>query len=216
MKNSQKLAILIFIILVSLFIALMNWPFVMTQIIKPLSLVTWLLLRIFVLSIDQKYYWWALIFVVTILIFRILPREISTFEQPKSNYLNETLITITHWRSLYMPNDSNVFGKFREREFIRMMLSLYASKLHTEPDYKLYEALQNGSIPVPEQIRTILFPVEQKKEKRTIRTITRSFFNAPRLWLYRSTGREAADKNQMIEELLAFFETSLEMNDEDR
>ncbi len=125
------------------------------------------------------------------------------------------LNTIDHWRSLYFPNDSNIYGKFREREYARMLLSLYAAKMHVESDFMLYDALRKGSIPIPEHIRQYLFPEEPKKERKTIRTIVRSLVDMPKSWLRRSTGQEEAAKNRMAEEVLAFFEFSLEMNNDE-
>ncbi len=90
MKISRRLVIFIFFLLVVLFAALLNWPVVMSEIIEPFSLVAWLLLRIFVLSIDQQYYWIALILTVSIFAIRFLPKEQYFVEQSESNRSNET------------------------------------------------------------------------------------------------------------------------------
>jgi hypothetical protein len=213
MKISRRLVIFIFFLLVVLFVALLNWPVVVSEIIEPFSLVAWLLLRIFVLSIDQQYYWIGLILAVSIFAIRFLPKESNIVEQTESNRPNETLNSIAHWRSLYLPNDSNTYGKFREREYARMLLSLYAAKMHVASDFMLYDALRKGSIPIPENIRLYLFPEEPKKERKTIRTFVLSIIDIPKAWLRRSTGQEEAAKNRMVEDVLAFFEFSLEMND---
>ena len=63
MNISKRLVIVVFLLLIILFVGLLFWPFVLDDIIAPASLVVWILLRIFVLSIDQKYYWGAAIFI---------------------------------------------------------------------------------------------------------------------------------------------------------
>ena len=74
MKNSRRyLAMLIVLGLLLLLTVLLFEPFVMDKILVPLAAAIWLLLRIFVLSIDQIYYWIGLSGVgFTIVIFRTI------------------------------------------------------------------------------------------------------------------------------------------------
>ena len=64
MKFSRRMVISILFIVIILLFGMFFWPFILNNIITPIALAVWLLLRIFVLSIDQKYYWGAIIFVV--------------------------------------------------------------------------------------------------------------------------------------------------------
>ena len=107
MKSSRRLVIFIFL-LVILFVGLLNWPFVLNEIIQPISLVVWLLLRVFVLSIDQQYYWWALILVADcIFLYRLLPHDQSENSSEEVWKSNETIPTIEHWRLLFVPGETN-------------------------------------------------------------------------------------------------------------
>ena len=124
------------------------WPFILNEIIMPTSLVVWLLLRIFVLSIDQKYYWGAVIFGVLFFLFRILPQGQSTIQTEDSFDSNATLKTIGYWRNLFILTENDIQDeKTLKRELIRLLLSLYSSKQHTAANFGLFEALQQGEIP---------------------------------------------------------------------
>ena len=62
MKFSRRTIVFLYILLVILVGGILFWPFIVSEIINPVSMVVWLFLRLFVLSIAQKYYWTAIIF----------------------------------------------------------------------------------------------------------------------------------------------------------
>lgn len=72
MNSSRRLTLIGFLLLLTLFVGLLFWPFILNDIITPASLVVWLLLRIFVLSIGQKYYWAVIIFLTAFFLYRRL------------------------------------------------------------------------------------------------------------------------------------------------
>ena len=115
------------------------WPFILNNIIEPISLVTWVLLRIFVLSIDQKYYWGAIIFVVVIFLFRLLPQDQTTIQSEDFLDSNATIKTIGYWRILFTLTRDNAHDEETlKRELIHLLLSLYASKQRTSTNFELY------------------------------------------------------------------------------
>lgn len=211
MKISPRLLIFLFVILAVLFIGLLNWQYVFDSIVHPVSLVIWLLLRIFVLSIGQKYYWWALILAVLVLAVRLIPREQTTITKEETNLSNETLNSIEHWRSLYIPNESNAYGKFLEREFLRMLVTMYSAKLRVAPDFKLYDALRQGEIPIPEDIRKYLYTEIPRREDWSLRRMLQAIRDWPGKVWHRSRGINKLDHYRKIEDVLDFFESSLEM-----
>lgn len=217
MKLSLRQTIIIFLGFAALFIVLLNWPVVMSEIIQPVSLMIWLLLRTFVLSIDQQYYWWALIFLVIIFLFQLTPRTPQEEEPGKVNTFNETLRSISHWRTMYIPDESSRFHEqFLEREYIHLLVGMFAARLHVESDYHLHEQLHDGTIPLPENIREYLFRDVAIPERRTIKTMLRNFLNSPTHWRDRSNGRIREGNARKIEEVLTFFESTLEINHDDR
>ncbi len=215
MKISPRILIPVFFLLVTLFFGLLNWQYVLTDILQPITLVLWLLLRIFVLSIDQQYYWWGLILILVVLMVRLIPREQPVIENVEANRLNETLNSIEHWRSLYIPNETNAYGKFLEREYLHMLVTMYSAKLRTAPDFKLYDALRQGEIPIPENIRGYLYAELPRRDDWSLRMTIKAIRDWPGKILRRATGRDIAAHYQRIEDVLAFFESSLEMNNDD-
>jgi hypothetical protein len=216
MKFSRRVAISILFIITILLFGMSFWPFILKNIIEPISLVTWLLLRIFVLSIDQKYYWGAIIFVVVIFLFRLLPQD-QTVVQPE-DFLdsNASIKNIGYWRTLFTLTkyDSHDLETLK-RELTHLLLSLYASKQRTSTSFILYDALQKGELPLPEHIHTFLFPDEPKKSGWSLNKFMQSVRKAPQKWMRRWTGQETAEYYRMIDETLSFMETSMEMKNDD-
>ena len=91
MKFSRRMVISILFVMLILLVGMLFWPFILNEIIKPIALVVWLLLRIFVLSIDQKYYWGAIIFVVVVFLFRLLSQDTNTVPSGDFPDANETI-----------------------------------------------------------------------------------------------------------------------------
>jgi hypothetical protein len=215
-KLSRRLVITVFIILVILFLGLLFWPFVQNDILLPISLVVWLFLRILVLSIDQQYYWIALIFAVFIFLYRLLPQEQPVILPDVFINENKTINSIGSWRRLFITVDSNARDEILlKQDFTRMVVSLYAIKLHTAADYKLLDALRRGDFSLPEDIHNYLFPKETIKPGRSIKLWLQSFRNASRQWILHLTGKEKAEHYRMINEVLSFLESSLEMKNDD-
>jgi hypothetical protein len=220
-RLSRVLVIGGFFLLVILFVGLLFWPFILNEIITPISLAIWVLVRIFVLSVDQEYYWAAIILIAAIFLYlRLLPPSHPTIPPGDSQHLNETMRTLDYWRSLLNLIDHRVQDdEMLKKELARLLLSLYATKQHTLADFRLYDALQQGEIPLPEQIYAFLFPKEPQPVGRSfianIRRLVQSIRNTPRKWIRRWTGQETAERHRLIDETLCFLETSLEMKNDD-
>jgi hypothetical protein len=201
--------------MILLFIGLLFWPFIMNEIITPTSLVIWLLLRMFVLSIGQQYYWGAIILVVFLFLIRILPQSQNSIQSDDYLDSNATIKSIGYWRSIFTLTDSAIRDeKIVKRELMRLLLSLYATKQRTSANFGLYEAIQQGEIPIPERIHLFLFPIEPEKPKRTLRALSQSIRGSVQKWFRHWNGQETAENTIMIDEVLSFMETSLEMKND--
>jgi hypothetical protein len=212
---SRRLVIFIFFLLLILLVGMLFGPFILNEIIKPISLVAWLLLRLFVLSIDQKYYWGAIVFVVVFFLFRFLPLDNPALPPDEDQNSNATMRNIRYWHSLFTlaENDSHD-DKTLKRELARLLLALYATKQRTAADFRLYDALQQGEIPIPEYIHTFLFVEEPQETRSSLKKFAQSIWNAPRKWIHRWTGQEAADYYFKIDAVLSLMETTLEMKND--
>lgn len=216
MNIPKRPVIFAFFVLVILFIGMLNWTFVLNEIIMPVSLVTWLFLRILVLSIDQQYYWAALIIAVLYFLYRLIPQDQSTESSWETGNENETIKSIENWRGLFIAEESNIRGGIiLKANLTHMIVSLYATKLHTSPDYKLLDSLRSGEIHLPKNIHVYLFPEEPQKPGRSLRKWLKAIWIFPRQWMRRFTGQEKAEHYRMINEVLSFLENSLEMKDDD-
>ena len=191
------------------------WPFIVNEIIKPISLVVWLLLRILVLSIDQKYYWGALIFITVFFLYRLLPQgQAATYpDEPQSS--NNALRNIEYWRNLFLLTDQYVRDdKTLKRELIRLLISLYATKQASAANFEIYEALQKREIPLPEHIYAFLFAENSLDNSHSLKKRIQNIGLAPQRWVRRITGQEAAEHNRKINEVLVFLETALEIKND--
>lgn len=212
MNTSRRVLISVLIAAMILFWGLLFWPFILNNIIEPTAVAVWLLLRIFVLSIDQKYFWYAAIGLAVVFVYRILSREQSAIQSDIHQDTNTTILNIGYWRVLFTYDDQDVREeKILRRELTHLLTSLYASKQSTSNNYGIYEALQQGEIPLPENIHTFLFPAESQKSRGVINRFIQSIQKILQKWIRQWTGREKADHFRTIDELLNFLETSLEI-----
>jgi hypothetical protein len=213
---SKRLVVFGFFALVILIVGVLFWPLILSEVVMPISLVVWLLLRLFVLSIDQQYYWAAIIFVVVFFIYRLFPSAEPVIQSDDFQDLNVTIRAIGTWRSLFTVIGYEVPDKRALRqELINLLLSLYATKLRTSVDFRLYDALQKGEIPIPKHIHDFLFLEEPRKVKMSFKRLIQSIQSAPRRWIRRWTGQEVAEHYRMVDEVLDYLEESLEMKNDD-
>jgi hypothetical protein len=220
-RRSQALVVGAFCLAVILFAALLFWPFVLAEIITPTSLAAWVLLRIFVLSVDQHHYWMAIIFVTSIFLYlRLLPPYRPTLQSEEPQRLNETMRSLDYWRSLFYLVDQRVQNdEMLKKGLARLLLAQYATQRRVLADFRLYEALQRGEVPLPEEIHAFLFAQEPQLAERSVlarvRQRAQSIRNTPRRWIRRWTGQESAERYRMVDQILCLMETSLEMKNDD-
>jgi len=216
MKNRSKhivLALLITALVV--FLLLLFWPFVLNNIIQPTALVFWLLIRILVLGIHQKYFWYAVIFAAILLLLRILRQTQSQLPSRASFETNATITNIGYWRGLLLYNGQDILEeKALKRQLAHLLTALYASKQGTSNDFRMYDDLQQGTIPLPGNIHEFLFPPEPVSSG-PLQRYFHSIQKTPRRWIRKWTGQEKAARYKMIDEVLNFMETSLEINNDD-
>lgn len=216
MKISRRVIGFILFVSIVLLVGILFWPFILNGIIKPTSLAVWLILRIFVLSIDQEYYWGAIIFGVILFLFRLLPQDQIDFQSDNYTDSNATIKTVEYWSLLFTRVGQGIQDEETlQRELIHLLLSFYASKQRTSNNFILYESLQKGELPLPEHIHKFLFPDKPRKSKWSLNRLIQSVRTASRKWMRRWTGQETAERYRMIDEVLSFMETAMEMKNDD-
>jgi hypothetical protein len=217
MNTSKRLVLSFLIAVIVLFLGMLFWPFIVNNVIRPTALAVWLLLRILVLSVHQKYFWYAVIFAAFIFLFRLLPNGKSVTPSDAFLETNSTLINIGYWRGLFTYTGQDIRDeKSIKRELMHLLTSLYASKQNTVSNWMIYDALQQGKFPLSGNIYTFLFPQEPPESVGPIQQFFLSIRKTPRSWIRRWTGQEKAEHYQMIDELLNFMETSLEIKNDNK
>ena len=195
-----------------LFFGMLFWPFILNNIIKPTALVIWLLLRILILSVGQEYFWSIMILTAVIFLLRFLPGKHPIPQPVDFPETNITTNRIGYWHILFTYDGRNVQDdKTLRRELIHLLTSFYASKQRIANNFGIYEALQQGEIPLPEDIHTYLFPQELQESGGQIKKFFQSFRRTPQKWMYQWSGQAKAEHERMINEVLNFLETSLEI-----
>jgi len=213
---SRRLALSLFVLLLALFASLLFWPFVLDNLLTPIALVIWLLLRIFVLSIGQQYYWGAVTLAALFLLFRLLPDETASAAEENSLESNETMKTVEYWRSLFTLGDNNIRdSKTLKWELTRLLLSHFATRQHKAADFELYDALQRGDVPLPQNIHAFLFTEEPQVARRSLMQRLQAVGQAPRNWIRRWSGAEAAEYYHMIDAVFSFMEAFQETKNDD-
>ena len=217
MNRSRRVILSLLVGAILLFLGLLFWPFLVSNIIKPAALVIWLLLRILVLSIQQKYFWYAVILAAFFVLFRLLYQAQSELPSASSLETNTTMINISYWRGLFMYNGQAAKeDKILKRQLTSLLTSLYALKQGKSNDFRIHDALQQARIPLPENIHAFLFAQEPPLSGGSLTKFFQSLRRIAQKWIHRWTGREKAEYYQRIDEVLNFIETSLELNNDER
>lgn len=205
MKKSNRLLFYLLFAIILLITCIIFAPFILENILQPISFVLWIYLRVFVLSVDQKVIWGIMIFAV--LIFFILrfgrsasPVELSELPDPNSSIGNLEL-----WRlhlSIRHHNREEI-NDFKRR-LAWMLVSVYASKKRIPADYEVFQAFKLSTIPLPEKLYSFLFADETK----------RSWYH--RKWLRRISRSEAVEYYRNLKDYLIFLEKFMEIKNEQR
>ena len=216
MNRSKRFVLAFFIAALIVFLGLLFWPFVLTNIIQPIALTLWLLIRILVLSIHQTYFWYAVIFVAVFVLLRLLRQTQSQLPPRASFETNTTISSVSYWRGLLLYNGQETLeDKALKRHLANLLTGLYALKQGASNDFRMYEDLQRGTIPLPENIHTFLFAPEPVSGG-PLQKFFQSIRKTPRRWIRQWTGQAKAEHHKMIDEVLNFIETSLELNSDDK
>lgn len=216
MNRSKPFVLAFLIAALVVFLGLLFWPFVLNNIIQPTALALWLLIRILVLSIHQKYFWYAVIFLAVLVLLRLLRQTQSQLPSQAYVETNTTLTNIGYWRSLFLYNGQDILeDKALRRQLAHLLTGLYALKQGASNDFRMYDDLQQGTIPLPGNIRAFLFPPEPVSGG-PLKKFFQSMRRIPRRWIRQWTGQEKAEHHKMIDEVLNFIETSLEINNDER
>jgi len=202
-------AALIFILLVSFIVFFRS--LLMAYIVEPIALLCWAIWRI-VSSVHQNIYWIVLIALCIALIIRKLPFAGRKTSRLSYTYSYKPPTQVDYWRILIK---DSVLGK-NENEWLRKYLKeLFTTVIsHTEgiPAMEVEKNFEKRMTPLSPSAHQYLFSSNMKGkffQKNTLNTL----YFLPR-WL-RRWGRKFVHQNySLIDEILDYTETELELNDE--
>jgi hypothetical protein len=218
MKLSRRYLPFAIILGILILIGILFEPFVVNKILVPVAAAIWLLLRIFVLSVDQIYYWVGLtvlgfmfvVFrVIHQLIFRPGPVKVDSSPDPSL-----ALMTAEAWRNrIALSAGGSAEQAILKRELAWLLVSMYTHRRSGSAYLEVYEPLRLRKIPLPEMVWSFIFEKEPPGRKPGF---LQSIRQAAQTRIQKWNGRETAEYYQAIAEVLSFMETSLEMNDDNQ
>ena len=212
MNKKSRLILFGLILLLLLFLGLVFSTWVVPNLVMPAALAAWLFLRIFILSVDQVYYWWLLATAVTAwAVFRLFHSEERT-EQKETVPSSNALSSWKTWQTNLLYSKSDSYERSRvKRELIVLLTSLYASRQPGVSQVEILQALEEHQLPLPDPYYNLLFPPEpEKPSRRSLTSNLQAFAKYWQQWYRKQTGQEQAEFNHMIDELIEFMENSLE------
>ncbi len=194
-------------------------PALRANLIDPAAAAIWLALRLFILSIDQKYFWAAAILLGAFWGLHRLSQELENGEiDAQAAPANAALQKAEIWRGDIQFGAGTLADRNTIRhELTRLLVSMHSSKQQGNTYADTLEALRLRQIPLPEGAYTFLFADPRSNQPGSrLQKAVQSIRQAPRHWIDQWTGRSAASYYREIDELLAYLENSLEMHHDER
>ena len=212
MKQPRRLIITSLFLAGVLLLAQVFSPFMLNDILMSTALTVWMLMRIFILSIDQQVYWLGLAVAALFALSRYSIQHLLLEDSeplPKNDLIHTD---IDLWKSYFTSYALDKNERFIvKRELTRLLVSLYASKHGVTANFMVADDLRSGEIPLPEEIHAFLFEEVRKQTRRSFKQILLDLWLAPRGWMDERSGRRRAEYYRNVGEVLNFIETSLEV-----
>jgi hypothetical protein len=214
MSTSKRFALFILALIIVFFLVLVFWPFILNSIIIPISTVVWIVLRIYVLSIDQKYYWGAFILGIMVLVLWQFFQEEPNPEPDKIKEENIIFTDIEFWQNKFLNLSNNQIDRqLIKKELIHLLTAMYTAEQQDKSQYMILDAIIEKEIPLPETIYDFLFSEELKGKQRSIIKTLKKIWQTPVNWIKLKGIRETQmmETQRMIIEILSLIEISLEI-----
>lgn len=197
--------------------AVLALPWLRANLLSPLALAVWLLLRVLVLSIHQAVWWGALILTALGLLGLALFRRARLVHLPEPALRLPGAHPLETWRWVVEETAGGLppLPTIGWNAFVQLVVSLRSLERRVPPDYRLHDALRAGQVPLPPEVHAFLFPPPRTRP-RGVAGVLRRWMGAPGRALRRLTGRDRAERLRALSSLLSFLERSLEMNHHER
>ncbi len=214
MKNSRRITLIILLVGLLLCLGIVFRGFLVENIIRPISLLVWILLRV-LQSVDQNIYWGALLFAGLIFVLLRLGKGPAVEERTPPPDTFSALENVRYWRTaITVTRDETTEVNVLKRYLGKMLATAYAVKEPGRANLEIYNALKLRQIPLPERVYAFLFPGSLPASERSFRRVLQAIRRAPQRLVHRWSGRDLQEYDQSIDEVLAFIESTLEVKND--
>jgi hypothetical protein len=200
----------ILVLLVSLIIIYRS--LLMVYVIEPVAVLFWIIWRA-VTSVDQKLYWIILILFCAILLIRFITSEKDTAPSSAYNYTHNSPHRVEYWQTILEDaglgkNESEYLHDRLEKLFLAVVAqteradSAGSGEINAEEKISLSPAAQQ-----------YLFPPMPKVGRPSTSRRLNIMFLLPR-WLRKRARKFIHQDNTLINEILTWMETELEIHNE--
>ncbi len=211
MRTPRRIAWLLVVVGVGLFLAVLFRGFLFTNFVRPIALLLWLLWR-FLLSVHQALYWGLLILAAVCLAVYRLAQVVAAAEEVLLTPAVDTMSqSINYWQTSIGSTSSDGVSPFTlKRGLVRLLVNIHAARNPDAKAFELFEALRLRQTPLPARVYAFLFPDEVAKTKASWKGRLEQLMERPGRWIRRVTGREQAEYYQTLEETLTLMEELME------
>lgn len=197
-------------LLIGLFVIFRS--FLMDYIIEPIALLFWAVWRI-ISSVDQNVYWIALIVFCAILVVRLIPSDKDNSPSLAYSHTYKPPNRVEYWQTLI---DESILGKNKSeylRNRIKELSMTVISQVEQPAKMDADEMIATGIPSLPPAARQYLFPPNGKDGISSIKDQLDNKVFVPR-WLRKWQRRYIQQNNVILDEILTWMETELEISNE--
>ena len=208
MYKKSILPFLILALLTGLFVGFRS--FLMDYIVEPIAYLFWAVWRI-ISSVDQNFYWIALIVICTILVIRLIPSEKDNSPNPAYKYKYKPPNRVEYWRTLI---DESIRGK-NKNEYLRYKIEELTMTIITQVERPAAtganEVTTTKALSLSPTARQYLFPSNGEDGVSSLKNWLNNDVVIPR-WLRRWRRKHIQQYKAILDEILKWMETELEIS----
>lgn len=181
--------------------------FLFENVIMPIALILWAVLRVF-MSVDQEVYWVALVFIAFVFGLRLLPVKVSELSHPAGREARQPAKRLEYWQSLIdKAKESSENQQALTKNLQDLLILVMAIEDQADPN-TVREALQHRHLDVPQEIIAYLTTT---KSGGTYLNKARRNWNGRLLPRGELSSNSSSGKQAGIEALLDFLESYAEI-----
>ncbi len=203
MSKINRVSIFILTLGLILFLGLVFSAWTIPHVVQPAADTIWLFLRVFILSVDQVYYW-DLLLVAAILwgIYRFARRQ-SFAQREDVTIKNEVVDDLKNWQEcLKYSIDKGIEHEIARNKLLRLVIFHYTAWQPGKEMSQIERDLERHILPLPDSVYAFLFPPKSQPRNVFALNTLRQPVNR---WFRRIKGEEQIVFDRMIDDLIVFL-----------